>query len=229
MREKLKSSKPQSSPPTSQESSASSCKEAKYHKTTVDALKKIIYDVHPSRSLASKLFGPPQAMSFIVAHSFDEVYPNLFISDKLFVTNKELLKSVGITHVLNTAQGTRYAQVNTNQAYYTDLGITYYGIFAEDTSRYNLSVHFSECAYFIDSALKSGGKVVVHCYQGISRSATITAAFLLLKRGMSADKALRTLRKKREVFPNEGFIGQLCKLNNSLAAGVAHADAGSSQ
>lgn len=85
----------------------------------------------------------------------------------------------------------------------------------------------SDTLYFIsaakfDSSVYSvhylhTGKVVVHCYQGVSRSATIVAAFLMLKRGMSAEEALKTLRKKREIFPNEGFLNQLCSLNNRLA------------
>ena len=60
------------------------------------------------------------------------------------------------------------------------------------------------------------GKVMVNCKQGASRSATITLAFLMLKRHMTAKEALRMVRSKREVAPNEGFLQQLCDLNERL-------------
>ena len=62
----------------------------------------------------------------------------------------------------------------------------------------------------------SGNKVYVHCHQGISRSATIVVAFLMLKRGLPLMEALKTIREKRLIRPNEGFVKQLCILNRQL-------------
>ena len=56
------------------------------------------------------------------------------------------------------------------------------------------------------------GKVLVHCREGISRSATILTAFLVIKRDYSLMDALKLLREKRAVFPNCGFCDQLIKL-----------------
>lgn len=56
----------------------------------------------------------------------------------------------------------------------------------------------------------------VHCHQGISRSATIVLAFLMLKRGMTLVDALKTVRDNRAVHPNDGFVKQLCILNRQL-------------
>ncbi len=53
-------------------------------------------------------------------------------------------------------------------------------------------------------------KVVVHCIAGISRSASICAAYLIKHRGMSAIEALEFVRSRRRMAnPNAGFIGQL--------------------
>lgn len=62
----------------------------------------------------------------------------------------------------------------------------------------------------------SSGKVYVHCYQGISRSATVVLAFLMMKRGMNFMNAVRAVRAKREVMPNDGFLRQLAILNFEL-------------
>lgn len=57
---------------------------------------------------------------------------------------------------------------------------------------------------------------MVNCVQGVSRSATLVLAFLMIKRGMTAEDAVRTVRTKREICPNDGFLQQLCDLNEKL-------------
>ena len=56
----------------------------------------------------------------------------------------------------------------------------------------------------------------MNCRQGVSRSATIALAFLMIKRRMTAQDALRMVRAQREVCPNDGFLQQLCQLNDKL-------------
>jgi len=43
----------------------------------------------------------------------------------------------------------------------------------------NLSKYFLACNKFIKGALEQGGTVFVHCYAGVSRSATIVIAYLM--------------------------------------------------
>ena len=62
------------------------------------------------------------------------------------------------------------------------------------------------------------GKVLVHCFMGISRSSTIAACYLMQKKGMNALDALRTLRQHRSIYPNDGFLHQLVQLNTKLEA-----------
>uniref|UniRef100_T1JBI6 Dual specificity protein phosphatase n=1 Tax=Strigamia maritima TaxID=126957 RepID=T1JBI6_STRMM len=146
----------------------------------------------------------------------DEVYPGIFIGDGMTATTKEYLKSIGITHVINTAQGHKIAQVDTNEHYYSTSGIKFLGLRLMDTPGTNISVHFDECADFIDEALNKGGNVFVHCYMGISRSATIVLAYLMLRKGFTAEDAIRTVRIHRDVTPNNGFLQQLFELNIRL-------------
>ena len=60
------------------------------------------------------------------------------------------------------------------------------------------------------------GKVMVNCKQGASRSATIVLAFLMIKHHLTVQDAVRTVRAKREIAPNPGFLQQLCDLNEKL-------------
>ncbi|KAK2120915.1 hypothetical protein P7K49_002301 [Saguinus oedipus] len=63
------------------------------------------------------------------------------------------LQKLGITHVLNVAEGRSFMHVNTNANFYKDSSITYLGIKANDTQEFNLSIYFERAADFIDQAL----------------------------------------------------------------------------
>lgn len=63
------------------------------------------------------------------------------------------LQKLGVTHVLNVAEGTSFMHVNTSLEFYAGTGITYHGIQANDTEQFNLSAFFEEGADFIDKAL----------------------------------------------------------------------------
>lgn len=70
----------------------------------------------------------------------------------------------------------------------------------------NLSKHFYSCNRFIKQCLEAGGSVFVHCYAGISRSATIVCAYLMQEKKMDLFSALSLIKSKRSVaVPNAGF------------------------
>ena len=64
---------------------------------------------------------------------------------------------MGITHILNAAQGTKFAQIDTNEDTYADLGIQFYGINAMDTPKCDLAKFFTPAAEFIHKALEEKG------------------------------------------------------------------------
>ena len=59
-------------------------------------------------------------------------------------------------------------------------GIYHMRIPVEDVDNVDLLIHLPSACQFIDQALRSGGVVLVHSVQGISRSATIVAAYCRL-------------------------------------------------
>jgi protein-tyrosine phosphatase len=70
----------------------------------------------------------------------------------------------------------------------------------------NIMKHFSTAISFIKEAISSGGTVFVHCYAGISRSASCVIAYLMQDQGMPFFEAMSYVRKRRHiVFPNFGF------------------------
>ncbi|KZV64069.1 phosphatases II [Peniophora sp. CONT] len=80
----------------------------------------------------------------------------------------------------------------------------------QDTEYDNIIDHLPLACEFIDNALASGGCVLVHCVMGVSRSATVIAAYLMQKRNISPSEALAVIAQRRpQIFPNYGFVKQL--------------------
>jgi len=70
--------------------------------------------------------------------------------------------------------------------------------------------HFDECFAFIDTARDTGGRVLVHCMAGVSRSASIVIGYLMKVKDMDFVTAFNHVKAKRPTIrPNDGFMHQL--------------------
>lgn len=68
-----------------------------------------------------------------------------------------------------------------------------------------------------DSVKNSGGRVLVHCQAGISRSATICLAYLIWSRRVRLEEAFDFVKERRGVIsPNLGFMGQLLQFETDV-------------
>ncbi|KAL7861161.1 hypothetical protein AOLI_G00175100 [Acnodon oligacanthus] len=153
------------------------------------------------------------------SRDFNQVWPGILLGNESVALSVRRLQQLGVTHVLNAAEGDSFMHVNTGAEFYTGTDIIYHGIPACDTDHFNLSVYFEECSDFIEEALayKGGrGKVYVHCQKGYSRSASLVIAYLMLRHRMDVRAAVATVRERREIGPNDGFLLQLCQLSDRL-------------
>lgn len=89
-----------------------------------------------------------------------------------------------------------------------------------DKSDEDIAVKFRESGFWLRRRLERGGKVMVNCWQGGSRSATVVLAFLLQHKQLSLDTALVTLKQRRDIRPNNGFLNQLITLEQTLLYGI---------
>jgi len=65
--------------------------------------------------------------------------------------------------------------------------------------------------------MTAGQGVLVHCFAGVSRSATIVLAYLMQEHGMSYTEAMKFVKAARWfINPNEGFRKQLLQFQREL-------------
>ncbi|XP_046885627.1 dual specificity protein phosphatase 13-like isoform X2 [Hypomesus transpacificus] len=143
-----------------------------------------------------------------------EIWPNLYIGNVAIAQNRGALQKLGITHILNAAH-CKQGSIG-DQSYYGNACL-YCGIPAEDSSHFDISQYFQASADFIHKALKTkDGKVLVHCIMGMSRSATLVLAYLMLRRRVTLRDALKHVIQRRAIYPNRNFLALLLNLDTQL-------------
>ncbi|CAD8141065.1 unnamed protein product [Paramecium octaurelia] len=86
----------------------------------------------------------------------------------------------------------------------------------DDCENENIYRYFNPSFQFIEKARQTGN-VLVHCMAGISRSASIIAAYLMKKHNITFKQALQQLQRKRwQIYPNDGFVKQLLQYEKEL-------------
>lgn len=156
----------------------------------------------------------------VVTEAAERDLINAVMPDKLYLTNwrgaadMAALRSLGITHI--AAVGSEFVEDAAE-------GMVYWkkDILDVDDAGDQMSGALRDGAAFIHEALQRGGRCLVHCAAGVSRSATIVLAFLLLHgERMDLRSALVHLHRCRPaIWPNDGFMSALIALEATERGG----------
>lgn len=137
-----------------------------------------------------------------------EILPYLYLGSCSHSSDLQGLQACGITAVLN---------VSASCPNHFEGLLRYKSIPVEDNQMVEISVWFQEAIGFIDSVKNSGGRVLVHCQAGISRSATICLAYLIQSHRVRLDEAFDFVKQRRGVIsPNFSFMGQLLQFETQV-------------
>ncbi|KAI9176952.1 hypothetical protein LWI28_009128 [Acer negundo] len=137
---------------------------------------------------------------------------NLFIGGALAARSAYTLQHLGITHILCLCSN----EIGQSDSQYPDL-FEYKNFSISDDEDTNISSIFTEASDFIDHVEQMGGRVLVHCFEGRSRSATLVLAYLMLRKNFTLLEAWNTLKRvHRRAQPNDGFARILLDLDKKL-------------
>lgn len=146
-----------------------------------------------------------------------QVLPDLFLGGMCHARNLEWIRQQRITGVLNLA-GSEIPTPDPewDWAGYPE-GTAYLQLPAEDREGYPLlAEHFQAASDFLSKCFKERRKALVHCVQGMNRSATIVVAWLLSQERWPLPKAVHQICHLRKgALSNESFQGQLVDMASS--------------
>lgn len=141
-----------------------------------------------------------------------EVVPYLYLGNAKNSMDLAFLEKCDIKYILNVTP-------NLPNHFESDITIKYKQIPISDHWSQNLAVHFPEAIAFIDEGRSKKVGVLVHCLAGISRSVTVTVAYLMARGRMSLNDAYDYVKKvKPNISPNFNFMGQLLDFEQTLKA-----------
>jgi len=136
----------------------------------------------------------------------DRIMENLYLGSHHAALNFEGLKERNITHIITAARSLTMAFQNEIKYKYIDL---------LDWEEEDIYQHFESCLEFIEEGRKNGA-VLIHCAAGVSRSATITIAYIMKLCGYSYSDARTFVQARRWIYPNTGFVRHLIRWEKTL-------------
>ena len=126
----------------------------------------------------------------------------LYISGYKTASTASDLQSMKITNIINCS-----GDLCENLSF---SGINYLTLNIRDNVSENIECLFFKCINYINEAKEKKGRVLIHCYKGVSRSVSILISYLIYLYKWTYDEAFDLVQSKRSIAnPNIGFYLQL--------------------
>ena len=131
----------------------------------------------------------------------DEIIENLWLGSIKSACNREALEERKIETIVSAVLGASAI---------FPFDFKYERAKLRDIENEDILSEIQRLVPIIHEDLEKGKGVLCHCFCGVSRSATLVAAYLIKYKNMSVKEALNFIKSKRkQVDPNEGYIKQL--------------------
>ena len=162
-------------------------------------------------------------MSYQEINQINQISNNLYISNWDISNNPVELKKHNIKAII-TIETRKKTDGILN--YYRKNNIDYLFLYLNDLPSENITKYFDISYNFIDKHISKGNNVLVHCWAGVSRSATLILNYLMRKyyeedgRNQCSrcvfNYFLHYCQSKRPIInPNQGFIYNLVSYYDS--------------
>ena len=141
-----------------------------------------------------------------------QINEHLFVGNRHIANDQNRLEEHGITCVVNCSAGLEHFV----DAYTEDIKWLHLPMY-DCSFTGDLESYIPDAIEFIDEAINEGHKILIHCHAGISRSTSITIAYLMYKHNLRYERAYSRVKAKRYCCkPNSRFVTQLKNYDFSL-------------
>jgi protein-tyrosine phosphatase len=181
---------------------------------------------HHSIASSRAFFSIPNFSSQDDESSYAQVVDRLFIGDRKFAKNKPKLCELGIKYIVNATCAP--SDGGLHNFFEADQSFVYLRCAVADSDGADIAQFFERTSAFIAEGMATGYSVLVHCQQGVSRSASLILAYLIRSQAMTLKGAYMHLRQRRPtVKPNANFLRQLIEWEKRSSSSSAAASASS--
>eukprot|EP00249_Psilotum_nudum_P024458 c29189_g2_i2 orf=560-3274(-) len=140
------------------------------------------------------------------------VAEHIYLGSDAVAKNRDTLSANGITHVLNC--------VGFVCPEYFNKDLTYKTLWLQDSPCEDITSLLYDVFDYFEEVREQGGRVFVHCCQGVSRSTSLVIAYLMWRDGRSFVDAFQDVKTARSITnPNMGFACQLLQCQKRVHAG----------
>ncbi|KAL2329630.1 hypothetical protein Fmac_017211 [Flemingia macrophylla] len=140
-----------------------------------------------------------------------KVADHVYLGGDAVARDRDILKQNGITHVLNC--------VGFVCPEYFKADFVYRTLWLQDSPSEDITSILYDVFDYFEDVRELGGRVFVHCCQGVSRSTSLVIAYLMWREGQSFDDAFQFVKAARGIAdPNMGFACQLLQCQKRVNA-----------
>ncbi|XWS66056.1 hypothetical protein CRYUN_Cryun05aG0167900 [Craigia yunnanensis] len=140
-----------------------------------------------------------------------KVAEHIYLGGDAVARDKGILKQNGITHILNC--------VGFVCLEYFKADFVYRTLWLQDSPSEDITSILYDVFDYFEEVREQGGRVFVHCCQGVSRSTSLVIAYLMWREGLSFDDAFQYVKAARGIAdPNMGFACQLLQCQKRVHA-----------
>jgi predicted protein tyrosine phosphatase len=155
-------------------------------------------DLLLTTDMANSIYGVSQV---------NELTPGLYLTS-VYGATREAVQKKGITLFVNSAQELPKQEFP---------GVESIKLMLDDVPYATIYVHFDRIADKIHEHISRGGRALVHCMLGVSRSTSLCLAYMMKYKNMSLKSAFDFVSSRRPcVRPNPGFWRQLVEYEKRL-------------
>ncbi|KAK4777828.1 hypothetical protein SAY87_018015 [Trapa incisa] len=157
---------------------------------------------HSSKSSGSMEFQFKREKLAFFDKECSKIADHIYLGSDAVAKNRETLQQNGITHVLNC--------VGFVSPEYFKEDLVYKTLWLQDSPSEDITSILYDVFDYFEDVREQGGRVLVHCCQGVSRSTSLVIAYLMWREGQSFEDAFQYVKAARGVTnPNLGFACQL--------------------